>query len=376
MVSAVQMARPRAVAGLASTSMARHRPPCGLPLTRRRPALALAFAGAASAAVVLDVPALADPQPSLPEVEERVDSLHHEAEEATERYNAATEDADEAREELDMLREEAARRTEELNDARDALGAHATAQYRAGGLDPSVQLALSSDPEEYLERAELLDRTGDRQARAVQEVQAQVRDIDRLLTEAEEQSELLAEAEERAREERETVEGKLAEAEELMDSLSARERERLLDEEGLGDAAAAGTAGAGTGAPGMADAAGAEAPSQRAASAVTYAYAQLGKPYGWGSAGPDAFDCSGLTQAAWGAAGVALPRTSQAQAGAGTSVTRSELAPGDLVFYYSGFSHVGMYVGNGQIIHASRSGTPVRMAPVDSMPLVAAVRPA
>ncbi len=118
------------------------------------------------------------------------------------------------------------------------------------------------------------------------------------------------------------------------------------------------------------------APSKRAAAAVAFAYAQLGKPYRWGATGPDAFDCSGLTQAAWRAAGVALPRTSYSQVGAGTRIPADRLAPGDLVFYYSGLTHVGLYVGNGQIIHASRPRAPVRLAPVDSMPIAAATRPA
>ncbi|RMI29579.1 C40 family peptidase, partial [Streptomyces triticirhizae] len=120
----------------------------------------------------------------------------------------------------------------------------------------------------------------------------------------------------------------------------------------------------------------AEAPTARAAAAVGFALAQLGKPYGWGSTGPDSFDCSGLTLASWGAAGVSLPRTSYAQATAGPRVSRSQLAPGDLVFYYPDNSHVALYIGNGQIVHAARSGTPVRLADVDSMPFNGATRPA
>lgn len=353
--------------------MARHRKP-SRPVFRwrRGPALALAVTGAASATAVLDGAALADPQPTLAEVEDRVDTLHRQAEEATERYNAATERAETARKELDRLRDEAARRTDELNDTRGLLGAHATAQYRAGGLPPSVQLAFSSDTEGFLTRASVLDRSGDRQTRAVRAVQQQVRDIEQLLAEAEEQTERLRDAEDTAREERQTVEARLAEAEELMDTLTARERERLLREEGTGGGPAAGP-GAYPGAGALPDV---PAPGARASAAVAFAYAQLGKPYGWGATGPHAYDCSGLTQAAWAAAGVSLPRTSQAQSGAGTPVSRDQLAPGDLVFYYPSVSHVGIYVGNGQIIHASRSGAPVRFAPVDSMPFAGAVRPA
>lgn len=96
----------------------------------------------------------------------------------------------------------------------------------------------------------------------------------------------------------------------------------------------------------------------------------------WGATGPGSFDCSGLTQAAWRAAGVSLPRTTYTQINAGQRISRDQLAPGDLVFFYSGVTHVGMYVGNGQMIHAPRPGSTVRLAPVDSMPWAGASRPA
>ncbi|AEW96048.1 NLP/P60 family secreted protein [Streptantibioticus cattleyicolor NRRL 8057 = DSM 46488] len=112
-----------------------------------------------------------------------------------------------------------------------------------------------------------------------------------------------------------------------------------------------------------------------AAQAVAYAYAQLGKAYRWGGTGPDGYDCSGLTQAAWRAAGVALPRTTYTQISAGTPVTRDRLRPGDLVFFH-GVRHVGLYVGHGRMIHAPHPGSHVRLAPVDEHPLSGAVRPA
>ncbi|WP_326598649.1 C40 family peptidase [Streptomyces sp. NBC_01803] len=343
-------------------------PPAAVPGAFRT-AATLTLAGAASAAA-LGGTAAADPEPSLAEIEERVDTLHREAEEATEEYNAAAEAVRRAEERLDRLRDRAARGTEELNTARDALGSQAGAAYRAGGLPPSLQLALSSAPDDFLDRVALIDRTGRRQARAVRDIEGRLLDIRRLRAEASAQADTLTDARERADDQRETVETKLAEAEELLATRTAEERERLLDEEtapGTGRADRSTT-------PRAADPA--AAPTERAAAAVAFAYAQLGKPYGWGATGPDAFDCSGLTQAAWRTAGVALPRTSYSQVGAGTRVPRARLAPGDLVFYFSGISHVGIYVGNGQIIHASRPGTPVRLAPVDSMPIAAATRPA
>ena len=109
------------------------------------------------------------------------------------------------------------------------------------------------------------------------------------------------------------------------------------------------------------------APSQAAQVAVDTALAQVGDPYVWGAGGPDAFDCSGLTQYAYSAAGVSLPHSSRSQAGMGQAVSRDQLQPGDLLFYYSPTSHVAMYIGNGQMVHASTSSKPVQVVNFDSM---------
>jgi cell wall-associated NlpC family hydrolase len=109
------------------------------------------------------------------------------------------------------------------------------------------------------------------------------------------------------------------------------------------------------------------APSQAAQVAVDTALAQVGDPYVWGAGGPDAFDCSGLTQYAYSAAGVSLPHSSRSQSGMGQAVSRDQLQPGDLLFYYSPTSHVAMYVGNGQMVHASTSGKPVQVVSFNSM---------
>ncbi|PJT47746.1 hypothetical protein CWI85_26320, partial [Streptomyces albidoflavus] len=117
-----------------------------------------------------------------------------------------------------------------------------------------------------------------------------------------------------------------------------------------------------------------KAPNSRAAQAIAFAHTAIGKPYVWGATGPNAFDCSGLTQAAWRAAGISLPRTTYTQINAGQRVSRSQLAPGDLVFFYSSISHVGLYIGNGQMIHAPNPNAPVRVAPISEMPFAGATR--
>jgi len=104
-----------------------------------------------------------------------------------------------------------------------------------------------------------------------------------------------------------------------------------------------------------------------ASAAVAFAYAQIGEPYVWGASGPDAWDCSGLTMGAWASTGVYLPHYSVAQYAATTPISAGQLRPGDLVFWASSPSdpntifHVGLYIGNGQMIHAPRTGTTVRV---------------
>ena len=95
--------------------------------------------------------------------------------------------------------------------------------------------------------------------------------------------------------------------------------------------------------------------------------AQQGKPYVWAADGPGSFDCSGLTQYAYAAAGISLPHSSRMQSQMGQQVSRDQLQPGDLVFFYSPVSHVGIYIGNGQMVHAPTSGDVVKVASVDSM---------
>ncbi|WP_314612006.1 C40 family peptidase [Streptomyces stackebrandtii] len=379
--------------------MAAHRKPRQSPLggPAVRTAATLALASAATA-TLFEGSGHADPRLTTAQVKAKVDRLYQEAEVATEKYNGAKEQADASRAAFDRLRDEAARRTERLNTARDGLGAMATAQYRSGGLDPAVQLALTSDPDEYLERAALAEKAGDRQAAAVTAVRRELGALRQLRGEAAGKLTTLRGHEEELRRQKAAVLGKLEAARTLLARLTAEERARYdaavaARDSGRapdGTRATGGTSG-GTGtaaatlATGGSAAARADrssggergpvtAPNTRAAEAISFARAQLGKPYVWGATGPSAYDCSGLTQAAWRAAGVSLPRTTYTQINAGQRVSRSQLAPGDLIFFYSGISHVGLYIGGGQMIHAPRPGAPVRIAPIDEMPFAGATR--
>jgi cell wall-associated NlpC family hydrolase len=116
------------------------------------------------------------------------------------------------------------------------------------------------------------------------------------------------------------------------------------------------------------------APSRAGSAAVSHAMSKLGAPYRWGAAGPTAFDCSGLVTWAYKKVGVSLPRTSRAMSRVGTPVTKSALRPGDLVFFYTPVSHVGIYIGGGKVVNASQPGTPVKVSNMSGMPFNSARR--
>ncbi|MFD4524468.1 NlpC/P60 family protein [Streptomyces sp. NPDC058470] len=353
--------------------MAAHRKPKQRPLggSKARTAATIALAGAATA-TAFDGTGYAEPQLSTAQVKAKVDSLYEEAEVATEKYNGAKEKAGKAAERLGILQDEAARKEDHLNSARDALGSIAASQYRNGGLDPALQLALSDDPDQYLEGAAFAERAGSRQAAAVDRVRQQLREIAQLRGAAHVELSSLTSRQAELKRHKKTVTGKLDAARQLLGRLSDEERARLGE---TGDSSDRATRSSARDLTSPAAPAGSvAAPNSRAAAAVSYAYGKLGSPYVWGATGPDAFDCSGLSQAAYRAAGIALPRTTYAQINAGRRVARSELLPGDLVFFYSGISHVGIYVGNGQMIHAPNPSAPVRLAPVDQMPFAGAAR--
>ncbi|MEV6191750.1 NlpC/P60 family protein [Streptomyces sp. NPDC051920] len=341
-----------------------------------RTAVTIALAGAATA-TGFDGVGHADPQLSPAQVKARVDKLYEEAEAATEKYNGAKEKAGQAETKLRKLRDEAARREDRLNSARDALGSMAAAQYRSGGLDPVVQLALSDHPDQYLDGAALAERVGTRQSAQIAGVRKQLRELEQLRGAANIELARLKSRQTELKQHKKTVNEKLTAARRLLDRLTPEQRTQYAERGGAGDqqhvsrdtsrdpapVASSGAAGAGT-----------AAPNSRAAAAVAYAYSKLGSPYVWGATGPNAFDCSGLAQAAYRSAGVSLPRTTYSQINAGTRVGRAELQPGDLVFFYAGITHVGIYIGNGQMIHAPNPSAPVRVAPISEMPFAGATR--
>ena len=328
---------------------------------------------------VLPGAAAAGPKANLNQVQRQVDQLNRQAEQAAERYNTAKVELTDTTRQLRAARNKYAATQRRLDAMQVLVGRIAVASYKSGGLDSSVQLLLSDDPTGFLRQAADLTQVtkhqdhllADMQAarlsaavdrKAVAEQQARAQDL---------QGEIAAE--------KRTIEGKLATAQALLGRLEAKQRAQLMS---VRQAATDRALGA------RSDAMRASRSSRdgdfptydgpasgRAAVAVKTAFAQLGDPYVWGAAGPSSFDCSGLTMYSWNAAGVSLPHSSSAQYGSVQHVAISDLQPGDLVFYYSPISHVGIYIGGGRIIDAPYPGLSVHISGLYSMPLAGAGRP-
>lgn len=319
-------------------------------------------ATAAAAVALTSQAAQAAPKPSKEEVKAKVDKLNEEAEKATEKYDGAKERQKKLQKEISDLQDKVARGQSDLNDMRDDLGSVATAQYRSGGIDPSVQLFLSSDPDSYLDKASTLDQLSGQQVEALKKIQEKQRTLAQERKEAQSKLKDLAATRTELNKKKKEVQKKLNDAQKLLNSLTADERRKMAEEEARKAAEAAGIAGNVHG-------------SGRAGAAFAAAQTRIGDPYVYGATGPSSFDCSGLTSWAYAQAGISLPRTSQAQANAGTRIySASQLQVGDLVLFYGSLSHIGLYAGNGMILHAPHTGASVRYEKMSVMPFQFGVR--
>ncbi|MQY33033.1 hypothetical protein SRB17_09930 [Streptomyces sp. RB17] len=322
----------------------------------------------ATAAALGAVPAQAAPHA---DTRAEVDRLYQEAEQATQAFDKAQERAGTLRREVRDAQDLIARQQQRVNTLREQLGSLAGAQYRAGGIDPAVALLFSANPDDYLDRASTLDRITAQQAGQLRELQSALRDLAQERTVAVGKLAELESSRKAVTVHKRTVVQKLAKARQLLDALPPAERAafgRASRSDGDGRLDLSDLTG--LLAPDTAD-----SPDPRAAAAVAAARSALGRPYVWGASGPSGFDCSGLMQWSYAHAGVQLPRTSQEQRFAGRQVPLSQARPGDLVIYRSDASHVGMYVGDGQVIHAPYPGAAVRYDPVGMMPVSSVTRP-
>ncbi|KUM88958.1 MULTISPECIES: C40 family peptidase [Streptomyces] len=317
----------------------------------------------------------ADDKPSLEEVEKKVDDLYRQAESATDNYNATKEKTTKQRKQVDTLLQDVAQRTQKLNEAREELGSFAATQYRTGAAAPDTATFLLADtPQDYFDQTQLMGRLTSRQKGAVDDYVSEQSATMKKRQEASQSLQTLTDTQSDLKTAKATVQKKLADARDLLSELTAQEKARLAAIEKQKQQEAARKAAELAQQQAAAEKAAQEAttPQQstptapdssyatKAAKALAFARAQIGKPYVWGATGPDSYDCSGLTQAAWKAAGVDLPRVTYDQVNAGTTVSLADAQPGDLVFFYDDISHVGLYIGNGMMIHAPKPGAYVR----------------
>ncbi|WP_326754345.1 NlpC/P60 family protein [Streptomyces hirsutus] len=362
----------------------------------RTPALATAaLTSVALLSQTADAAPSDDDRPSLEEVEKKVDDLYRQAESATEKYNAVKEKTTKQSKRVDTLLDDVAKRTQTLNEAREELGSFAAAQYRTGaGVPDTATFLLADSPQDFFDRDQLMDRMTGRQKAAVDDYVTQQSETMEKRKEATESLATLTESQDDLKTAKATVQKKLSTARELMSKLTAEEKARLAAAEEKKQEEAARKAAelarqqaeqqeaeeearqqrqAESDSSGTSDSSGASGSTSttpstsadssyaaKAEKALAFARAQIGKPYVWGATGPGSYDCSGLTQGAWKAAGVSLPRTTYDQVEAGTTVAVSQAQPGDLVFFYDDITHVGVYIGNGMMIHAPKPGTYVR----------------
>lgn len=284
------------------------------------------------------------PQPSIGEVKQKVDDLYRQAEVATQKYNGAKEKADGQQHTVNRLLDEAARLADKMNESRRRLGAFASAQYQTGGISPTAQLMLAKDPQQFVDRNHLMEQLTGRQKQAITDYEDQAATAARQRAEATHSLEALQQSQATLKETKRNVQSKLAEAQQLLSRLTAQEKARLAELERQKEAEAqrkaaeearkeaqqrqqqpSGGTGSGTGTGSGGGSSDSGSYSTKAGKALAFARSQIGKPYVWGATGPSSYDCSGLTQAAWRAAGVDLPRTTWDQVKVGTRVSSSDL---------------------------------------------------
>ncbi len=306
----------------------------------------------------------------LDEVRKKIDALYRKAEQATDAYNAAKEQVDLQQKEIVKLARSIDSTQRQLANLKRRAGALASAQYRGGGMPAEAKLMLNVDPGGFLDNATLARKGQLAAKRMISQLSHLEGDLEGYSDAATDRWEKLEANRKKKESAQRDIKKKIDEAKELESRLAAKEKDRLkkledelafkqqqkwLDSGVLKDIG--------------------NKASALGKKAISYATAQIGKDYVWGAEGPDTFDCSGLTLRAWQAGGRTIPRTSQEQWRQLPHVALKDMRPGDLIIYFSDASHVGMYLGDGAIVHAPRPGRQVTITGAGSMPILGVVRP-
>lgn len=314
----------------------------------------------------------ATPTVPLSDMLTQLHTLYLGTETATEAYNQAKETAGKQRAQAERIDRQLADQRAAVAASKDQLGVMARQMYRDGGVSPYLSLLSGQTPQDFFGQRHVLGMLAGHQKDLVGELSSGETRLDELNTQAQRALDRAQHAQNVAAAHKKDVETHLRDVEAMLAGLTGvqiaelqsleqkdadQAQKDFLDSKALGSDPAL------------------RAPSTVGDRAIGYAFQQLGKPYVWGAQGPGSFDCSGLTSQAWAHAGVTVPRTSQEQWARLPHVPLSLLRPGDLVVYFSGATHVAIYIGDGLVIQAPRPGSYVKVSPIAANPILGAVRP-
>ncbi|MGW2521255.1 NlpC/P60 family protein [Streptomyces sp. NPDC001617] len=329
----------------------------------------------AAGTALAPLPAAAAPTPppgdrTVPQLLTDLQKLYHEAEQATETYNATEEKLKRQRAQVDRLDHELARTRLSLDDSRVAAGRLARQQYQnSTDISPYVRILLARNPQQALDESHVIGQLARDRAETVGRLTGTEKKAGELAREARKALDGQLSLAARRKKDRDDVQQRLKDVERLLVSLTPEQLSALAElEKTRTDGAQQQLITSGA----LGDD---HEPSRQGDRAVRYAVQQLGKPYEWGAEGPTSYDCSGLTSRAWGQAGTPIPRTSQEQWARLPRIPLKQLRPGDLVVYFPEATHVAMYLGDGKVIQAPRTGEKVGVSAIASYPILGAVRP-
>jgi cell wall-associated NlpC family hydrolase len=323
----------------------------------------------------------------IADAQKQLDALDAQAEAASERYNAARIALVAAQRNVASADQRLAQSQARLATLRKAVGAFVLAAYTGSTIDDSLGMS-ANDPVEYLDKLSMLQAVSSRQAEVLASVASAQRDTAAAQAAADAALAAQKTSTQQMQRERDLVLAAAGKERSILATLQVREAAAIRAAKAAAARAAAERAAALLRARAEAAAAAARALSSQSVSsspvvsgsggarvAVQWAYKELGKPYVWGAAGPNSFDCSGLTQYVWAKAGVYLDHYTGSQWNEGRHVSRDQLQPGDLVFFGSDLHHVGIYIGNGNMIEAPHSGANVRISGAFRSDYAGAIRP-
>jgi len=323
------------------------------------------------------VAAPAQAAPNLQQVRMQVMDLQGKAEAANERYNEARNRLGGIQKQLDTLKAKAKRERKELSQIMGSVEDLARATYTSGGIDTSLQVLLAEDPNQFLAQAAALDQVQKGQASAIRgsqttrlrlaQTEAATQDKETAAQKIRsEMSDSKSEANDRYRDAQAILSNLQASERRRIAAIAASERAAALAAAREASAAISSSSGSsGSSASGSGSSGGGFTGGGRVARVVQYALAQVGDRYVAAASGPSSFDCSGLTLSAWRQAGISLPHYSRSQYSTTRRVPLSQAQPGDLVFYFgSGAHHVGLYIGNGKMVHAANPSSGVLISSV------------